>query len=123
MKKLIVAILLISLATLENINAKSKNIVTDSEKTLLTSSRTYSADEVTEIVASVQNTAEEHIQLAWEDGYKAGALEFSPESERLKAEVSALKKKQLKRKITTPIYIISGAVVGFCTGYIFKAVN
>lgn len=97
--------------------------MTDSEKTLLTSSRTYSADEVTEIVASVQDTAKEHIQIAWEDGYKAGALEFSPESERLKAEVSALKKKQLKRKITTPIYIISGAVVGFCTGYIFKAVN
>lgn len=85
-----------------------------------TGSRSYSRTEVLEVVAAVEQEAEESIARAYAEGFKAGVLEVEPERAMLEAVNLQLKEEledcKDKRRGSAVLWSAAGLCVGVLAG-------
>ena len=85
----------------------------------------YSEDDVLQLVKNLKSEAEVSIRNAYDEGYKAGVLEYAPklEAERIKREILEKESKKFKNQtIAMPFIIFASSTFGFCSGYAFRCV-
>lgn len=78
----------------------------------------FSEAQVRTLVAQIQAEAETKINLSYDEGYKAGVLEYAPRAESAEQENSELKKQLKSTKWHTCIYVICSLLVGAAAGII-----
>ncbi len=81
---------------------------------------TYSADEVREMVDAVREEAAAAIVEAWNDGYKAGVLEYAPQAEGLRAVSESLRRESGRLTVPVwhvPVWAAAGVAAGFIGGF------
>ena len=112
--------LLITLA-IQNSTAQTKNDLNKSSTQELTqSSKTFSESEVLELVAQLKAEAEIAIDNAYNEGYKAGMLEYAPTLEGLRLEKEWLTsevEKYKRKRWQVPVLTICGVGVGLFAGF------
>lgn len=127
LKVLTLIVLLNSLLMLPVIAQESMSIKNHSDLMQIEPSATYSGDLVLELLEAVKKTAEKEIERAYEDGYKQGLLEVSPEAAGLEFLNKELEKELagMKQKRWRDIMLAGagGVVLGALTGIIIMAVN
>lgn len=126
MKKLIVLNLLIILLMLPLISEESRNLPENSTELQTDLQKTYSADDVRFLVEQIKQAGDEQIEKAYDEGYKAGILEYEPKLEGFKLQYDILEKENKKLKSNQwqkPVYIALGIAGGFFFGYMVKAVS
>lgn len=118
MKKLMLLILCLTL-TMQNLTAsESQKSAMNSELTLTQYSLMFSEAQVRKLVAQIQAEAETKINLSYDEGYKAGVLEYAPRAESAEQENSELKKELKSTKWHTCIYVTCAALIGFTAGFL-----
>lgn len=127
LKVLTLIVLLNSLLMLPVIAQESMSIKNHSDLMQIEPSATYSGDLVLELLDAVKKTAEKEIERAYEDGYKQGLLEVSPEAagleflnKELEKELAGMKQKRWRDIMLSGA---GGVVLGALTGIIIMAVN
>ena len=127
LKKRTLAILSILLLMPPICAQESKNVSANSQQMRIEPSATYSGDLVLELLDAVKNTAAKEIERAYEDGYKQGLLEVSPEAAALEFLNNELEKELLgmkqKRRRDIMLAGAGGVVLGALTGIIIMAAN
>ena len=127
LKKRTLAILSILLLMPPICAQESKNVSANSQQMRIEPSATYSGDLVLELLDAVKKTAEKEIERAYEDGYKQGLLEVSPEAAALEFLNNELEKELLgmkqKRRRDIMLAGAGGVVLGALTGIIIMAAN
>lgn len=116
--------LLIQMLTAQTSPVLKKNIKTEYG---LESDRSYSSDEVAELLAIAEEEAEVSIKEAYAEGYKAGVLEYAPENARLEALNKSLEKDAMKMQASIemqktfsrylPVIFAAGILSSFAGGY------
>lgn len=96
----------------------------------LESNRSYSSDEVAELLAIAEEEAEVSIKEAYAEGYKAGVLEYAPENARLEALNKSLEKdaKEMQTSIEMqktfsrylPVIFTAGILSSFAGGFVVR---
>ncbi len=118
-------ILFLSLLTLPLIWSESKQSRTVSGNEFgIDLTRTYTGSEVAELLGIMAEEADKAIESAYQEGYKAAVLEYSPENERLRslAESIKLNLKEERKKISLPMWLVPiAAGVSFVSGWLLKA--
>lgn len=82
--------------------------------------RTYSADEVRAMVDAVRADAAAAIEDAWNDGYKAGVLEYAPQAEGLRVVNESLRRESGRLTVPAwhvPVWAAAGVAAGFIGGF------
>ena len=127
LKVLTLIVLLNSLLMLPATAQESMSIKNHSDLMQIEPSAIYSGELVLELLDAVKKTAEKEIERAYEDGYKQGLLEVSPEAAALEFLNKELEKELagMKQKRWRDIMLAGagGVVLGALTGIIIMAVN
>lgn len=116
MKKYLLLILLISLVMLKVTAEEKKNSKTTTNPKQTEFSVTFSEEQIRQLVLQMQAEAAAQIDLSYDEGYKAGVLEYAPRAESAEQENFQLRK-QLKstkwnQSIMVPAAIVTGLIVG-----------
>ena len=127
LKVLTLIVLLNSLLMLPVIAQESMSIKNHSDLMQIEPSATYSGDLVLELLDAVKKTAEKEIERAYEDGYKQGLLEVSPDAAALAELNNSMEKEieNLQRNRWKDTILTGGCclIAGTLTGIIIMAVN
>lgn len=122
MKKHLLKTLLLSLLMLTNIPLPLASFSQNSNQEQNPVSKTYSMEQVIQLVKEIEEDASSSIAEAYEEGYKAALLEVKPEAiatsalnEQLQKDVEQLKKDKSKAGWT-------GALIGGAAGVIVTSV-
>lgn len=88
--------------------------------------KTYSETEVSVLIDSVRAEAEEAIESAWDDGYKAGVLAYAPEAEGLRVVADSLRAESPRFAVPVwqvPVWTFAGLALGFGAGWLVRTVQ
>lgn len=116
MRKLLLLILSLSLLVQHLTAGEKKKSVMTSGPAPTQYSLMFSEAQIRMMVAQIQAEAERKINLAYDDGYKAGVLEYAPRAESAEQENSELKKELKSTKWHTCIYVTCSFAIGFISG-------
>lgn len=124
MKKHLLMFLLVTLLTLPLLAEEKTNSSkllnpeqTQSQKTF------YTQEDVLLLVEQLKAEANQAIENAYDEGYKAGVQEYAPKLASLEVQIEWLKsenKKQNLEKWTIPFWTCAGAFIGFSGGWISR---
>ena len=124
MKKHLLMFLLVTLLTLPLLAEEKKNSsqILTPEQTL--SQKTfYTREDVLLLVEQLKAEANQAIENAYDEGYKAGVQEYAPKLASLEVQIEWLKsvnKKQNFEKWTIPLWTCGGVFAGFLGGWIIR---
>lgn len=86
--------------------------------------KSYSSEEVFALLLIAEEETEFSIQKAYEEGYKAGVLEYAGENARLETLNQKLQKEALKMEIqkqTLPYITGTSLLLGFIGGLVLRS--
>lgn len=124
MKKYLLMFLLVTLITLPLLAEEKTNSSPTSAPEQTQSQKTfYTQEDVLLLVEQLKAEANQAIENAYDEGYKAGVQEYVPKLASLEVQIEWLKsenKKQNLEKWTIPLWTCGGAVAGFLGGWIIR---
>lgn len=123
MKKLMLILLLGSLLVMRTTAEPKRSSENLSETEQTKSRRLFSEDEVRTLVEQIKAEAQDSIDRAYDEGYKAGVKEYAPklEAERILRENLEAENKKIKSQTwQTPWLTIAGTAAGVFTGFLIK---
>ena len=135
LKKLIPLLLLLLLPMQTLTSQTSKTNSGSSEKTAKEDfglqDRSYTKDEVVELLTIMSEEADTAIESSYAEGYKAGVLEYKPENARLQTLNEEIKKEseEMQKKYSSSVpkwkavaFCVGTGAAAFSLGYILQAV-
>ena len=124
MKKHLLMFLLITLLMLPLLaEEKTNTSQTLTPEQTLSQKTFYTQEEVLLLVEQLKAEANQAIENAYDEGYKAGVQEYAPKLASLEVQIEWLKsenKKQNLEKWTIPLWTCGGAFAGFLGGWIIR---
>lgn len=123
MKRLMLILLLGSLLVMRTTAEPKRSSENLSETEQTKSRRLFSEDEVRTLVEQIKAEAQDSIDRAYDEGYKAGVKEYAPklEAERILRENLEAENKKIKSQTwQTPWLTIAGTAAGVFTGFLIK---
>lgn len=124
MKKHLLMFLLVTLLTLPLLAEEKTNSSPTSTPEQTPLQKTfYTQEDVLLLVEQLKAEANQAIENAYDEGYKAGVQEYAPKLASLEVQIEWLKnenKKQNLEKWTIPLWICAGAFGGFLGGWIIR---
>lgn len=116
-------VLLLIILPIKNLSAQQSNNTnqTTNNELGIDLTRSYSADEVLEIVNIILEEADAEIESAYEKGYKQGVLDYAPKVAYWKTLYEEQEKNSLQNYITVgSISFGLGFLIGGLTGYFIQ---
>jgi len=123
LKRLMLILLLGSLLVMRTTAEPKRSSENLSETEQTKSRRLFSEDEVRTLVEQIKAEAQDSIDRAYDEGYKAGVKEYAPklEAERILRENLEAENKKIKSQTwQTPCFTIAGTAAGVFTGFLIK---